>query len=102
MAKADESKLFPGRPDIKKDDIERNMGGSVETSGYTATVTEAGFQQSLNQFEEEGYMVAQVTLLNRDTKAQSFNTFNWKLITPQGTIVDPCLCADQLGIQGPC
>ncbi len=91
------SKLFPGRPDVKRKDVERNIGEGAQLSGYTATVTKTAFQQQLSQFERNGYMVADVTLLNRDSKAQSYNTFDWKLITPQGTIIDPCLCGKQLG-----
>ncbi len=94
---AAESKRFPGRPDVKKNDKERNVGESAELSGFTTTVTSAGFQQQLSQFERNGYVVAEVTLLNRDDKAQSYNTFHWKLITPQGQIIDPCLCGKQLG-----
>lgn len=91
------SKLFPGRPDVKKKDVEKNIGEGVQVSGYTATVSRAAFQQQLSQFKKNGYMVADVMLLNRDSKAQSYNTFNWKLITPQGTIIDPCLCGKELG-----
>ena len=96
-ARGDASRLFPSRPDVKRKDVERNIGGAAEVSGYTATVTKAAFQQQLSQFERNGYMLADVTLLNRDSKAQSYNTFNWKLITPQGTTIDPCLCGKQLG-----
>jgi hypothetical protein len=96
-AAATAGKLYPGRPDVKKKDVERNIGEGAQVSGYTATVVKAAFQQQLTQFEKNGYMVADVTLLNRDSKAQSYNTFNWKLITPQGTIIDPCLCGKQLG-----
>ncbi len=52
-------------------------------------MTTAGFQQQLSQFERDGYLVADVTLLNRDDQAQSYNPFYWKLITPQGQIIDP-------------
>lgn len=93
----EEQDLFPNRPDEKENDHERNLGESAELSGYTATVTGAGFQQQLSDFETNGYLVAQVTLLNRDSEAQSYNTFEWKLITPTGTIIDPYLGGEQLG-----
>lgn len=84
-----ESKLFPGRPDVKKNDKERAVGQPAELSGFTVTVNSAAFQQQLSQFERDGYLVADVTLLNRDAKAQSYNPFHWKLITPGGQIIDP-------------
>jgi hypothetical protein len=65
--------LFPGRPDAKKADIERNIGQSAELSGYTVTVVKAAFQGEVSDFEEAGYLVADVTILNRDDKAQSYN-----------------------------
>lgn len=93
-----ESKRFPGRADVKKNDKERDVGQPAELSGFTATVTTAGFQQQLTQFERDGYLVADVTLLNRDDRAQSYNTFYWKLITPQGQIIDPSFTSTgQLG-----
>ncbi len=93
-----DTKLFPARPDSKDKDIERNIGQAAELSGYTVTVTAAGFQGEVSQFEREGYLVADVTLMNRDDEAQSYNPFEWKLITPGGTIIDPGFTtADQLG-----
>lgn len=92
-----EADLFPNRPDEKSKDKERNIGQSADLSGYTATVSAATFQQSLNQFERDGYLVANVEIRNRDDEAQSYNTFDWKLITPAGTIIDPTFGADQLG-----
>jgi hypothetical protein len=86
------------RPDEKKGDKERELGQAADLSGYTATVTSAATQQSIDSFEDDGYLVAEVTLLNRDKSAQSYNPFDWKLITPSGTIIDPCICgAEQLG-----
>lgn len=89
--------LFPGRPDSKDSDIERNIGQGADLSGYTATVTQAGFRGELDQFFTGGYLVADVTLLNRDDDAQPYNTFEWKLITPGGQIIDPFFGGDQLG-----
>ncbi len=94
---SEEQDLFGTRPDEKEDDKERNIGDSAELSGYTATVTAAAFQQRLSSIERDGYLVADVTLLNRDSDAQSYNTFEWKLITPSGTIVDPYIGGEQLG-----
>ena len=33
-------------------------------------------------------MVADVTVKNRDEKAQSYNAFDWKLQTPNGQVID--------------
>jgi hypothetical protein len=82
-------RLFAGRLDAQKEDQERNIGGSVELSGYTSTVSAAKFQQTLSMIEEDGYIVADVTVLNRDKKAQSYNLFDWKLQTPSGQVIDP-------------
>ena len=96
-AGTEEQDLFPNRPDEKENDKERNLGESAELSGYTATVTSAAFQQQIDAIQTNGYVVAQVTLLNRDSDAQPYNTFDWKLITPGGTIIDPLITAEQLG-----
>lgn len=92
------AKLFPGRVDSQRADKERNIGQSVELSGYTATVTAAGYQASVSDFEKDGYVVTDVTILNRDDRAQSYNTFDWKLQTPSGQVLDPTFTTvDQLG-----
>jgi hypothetical protein len=93
-----EADLFPNRPDEKDGDKERNVGDPADLSGYTVTVTKAARQQQISEFESDGYLVADVTLLNRDSSAQSYNTYDWKLITPAKTIIDPTITtADDLG-----
>lgn len=86
-------KLFPDRVDSQSEDQERNMGEGAELSGYTATVASAGYQPSVSTFEEKGYIVAEVTILNRDEKAQSYNYYDWKIQTPSGQIHDPSFTA---------
>lgn len=81
--------LFPGRPDVKENDKERNIGEPAELSGYTVTVNASQFQHEVSEFQTEGYVVAEVTILNRDEEAQPYNVFLWKLITPRDTIIDP-------------
>ena len=90
-----ETALFPGRADAQKSDKERNIGQGAELSGYTATVTAAGFKQSMSDFEKAGYVPVDVTILNRDDKAQSYNTFDWKLQTPNGQVIDPGITSGQ-------
>lgn len=92
--KAGETKLFAGRVDAQREDKERNIGQSVEISGYTATVTAGAFQQSLNEFQKDGYVVADVTIANRDDRAQAYNLFDWKLQTPAGQVIDPTFSTD--------
>lgn len=87
--------LFPGRPDAQKDDQERTFGDSAKLSGYTATVTSAEFQQTLSSFEDGGYMVIEVTIENRDDKAQSYSPFDWRLQTPAGQVIDPSFSSVQ-------
>lgn len=87
--------LFPGRPDAQKEDQERNVGESAKLSGYTATVTSAGFQKEVSDFEDGGYVVIEVTIENRDDKAQPYNTFDWKLQTPNGQVIDPGFTSNQ-------
>lgn len=84
-----DTKLFPGRPDSQREDQERNIGEAAKLSGYTATVTSAGFQESISDFETKGYIVVEATIENRDDKAQSYNYFDWKLQTPNGQVMDP-------------
>jgi hypothetical protein len=92
-----EQDLFPGRPDEKRGDKERVVGQAAELSGYTVTLASARFQPALSMFEDNGYLVAAVDVLNRDDQAQPYNTFEWKLITPGGTIIDPYFGGQQLG-----
>lgn len=93
-----DAQLFAGRPDSQREDQERNIGDSAKLSGYTATVVSAGFQQSVSDFEEDGYIVVDVTIENRDDKAQSYNYFDWKLQTPEGQVIDGAFVTiDHLG-----
>ena len=85
--------LFPNRADRKAGDIEKNVGESIEASGYTLVVNKAAFQQQINPFQDEGYLLVTAAITNRDTKAQPYNPFHWKLLTPTGTIIDPCFCS---------
>lgn len=89
-----DAKLFPGRIDSQREDQERNIGESAKLSGYTATVTSAGFQQTISVIAEDGYIVADVTIENRDDKAQPYNLFDWKLQTPGGQVVDSTIYSE--------
>lgn len=73
----------------QREDQEVPIGQSVRVSGYTATVTAARFRQSISAFEDDGYLVADVTVVNRDDRAQPYNLFDWKLQTPSGQVISP-------------
>lgn len=86
------------RADRQREDQEVAIGDNVRLSGYTATVTAAEFQPTLSEFEDGGYLVAEVTVENRDDEAQPYNTFDWKLQTPNGQVIDPTFTSvEQLG-----
>lgn len=100
IEKATEAEVSPvdNEPDAQPEDQQAPLGGEVRLSGYTVTVHSATFQPQLSEFEDEGYLVAQVTVLNRDDRAQSYNTFDWKLQTPNGQVIDPSFTGtEQLG-----
>ena len=88
------NRLYPGRVDAQKEDQEFAVGGSARLSGYTATVKTASFKRQLNDFQTDGYVVASVTVLNRDDKTQTYNMFDWKIQTPNGQVIDPTFSID--------
>ena len=90
-----EARLFPGRGDAQSKDHERNIGQGADLVGYTATITSAGFQQSVSQFEKNGYVVLDVTVLNRNDGPQPYNAYDWKLQTPAGQVIDPGVTTGQ-------
>lgn len=87
--------VAPDRADRQAEDQEVPIGESVQLSGYTATVTAATFRPTLSEFEDGGYLVAEVTVENRDDKAQPYNTFDWVLQTPNGQVIDPTFTSEQ-------
>jgi hypothetical protein len=89
----------PSRPDAQKSDKVAELGQTVELSGYTTSVDRAGFVGQVSEFEKNGYLVADVTVGNRDSKSQPYNIFDWRLQTPDGQIIDATFLSDpqQLG-----
>lgn len=79
----------PSNPDAQKEDQNAAIGESVKLSGYTTAVTAASFRGEISEFEDEGYLVADVSISNRDDKAQPYNYFDFKLQTPTGQVLDP-------------
>jgi hypothetical protein len=85
---APKNSIYPGRVGALNKDHEAAMGSPVEFSGYTTTVTRAEFRQKLSDFEDKGYVVAHVTISNRDKKTQSYSEFTFKIQTPDGQLHD--------------
>jgi hypothetical protein len=88
-AATENAPVDPANPDAQKEDQNVAIGEEVRLSGYTTTVSSATFQPEISDFEKDGYIVADVTIANRDDKAQSFNYFDFKLQTPGGQVIDP-------------
>jgi hypothetical protein len=86
--------LFPGRPDAQESDQERNIGQPAVLGGMEAIVTRAAFQQSLNEFETDGYFVVEVTLRNTSGESQPYNEFDWRVQTDNGQVLDATLSTE--------
>ncbi len=78
--------LFAGRPDAQREDQERNTGESAAIDGLEGTVKTASFQQSLSDFEDAGYLVADVAYANHSGGTKPYNILDWKLQRPNGTV----------------
>lgn len=85
---ADNTRLFPGRVDTQPEDQERNVGESATVNGVEATVGVARFQQSISDFESDGYIVADVALRNTGDRTGRYSYFDWKIQTPAGEVQD--------------
>lgn len=85
-------KLFGrGRPDRHGEDQERNQGEIVRIAGFSTTVVSAGFEQSVGEFQDDGYLKATVKICNRNDDAQSYSFANWRLQTPAGQVINPAI-----------
>jgi hypothetical protein len=87
-----------GNPDAQKSDKVAELGSPVELSGYTTSVDHAAFVGQVSEFEKAGYLVADVTIVNRDAKTQPYNIFDWRLQTPDGQVIDPTYISDPVQI----
>lgn len=86
--------LYAGRVDTQREDQERAIGEPVRLSGYTAVAVSAAFEEQLNDFATEGYVVVDVTVVNRDDTTQPVNPFDWRLQTPAGQVLDITFLGD--------
>lgn len=75
------------------------VGEAVELSGFTTTLENAGFVPEVSEFEQAGYLLAEVTVVNRDATDQTYTLFDWKLQTPDGAVIEPTYLSttEQLG-----
>lgn len=87
--------LYPDRPDQQSDDHEAQVGNAVRLAGYTATVHGASMQTT--PFSDGQIVVIDVSIENRDDGAQPYNTFDWRIQTPNGQVLDPTFIGDNLG-----
>lgn len=93
-----EEALFPDRVDRQPNDIEAQVGEPISVGGYSATITSLEHTDAINDFEDEGYLVAEVELSNDSDQAQSYNTFDWRVQTPNGQVLDAAFVGEeQLG-----
>ncbi|MCB0963966.1 MAG: DUF4352 domain-containing protein [Acidimicrobiales bacterium] len=83
--------LFPDRPDVQGSDHEAELGDCVRLAGYTTFVEGASV---VPQEFGDPVLVVNVRIQNRDDSAQSYNTFDWSLLTPGGTVIDPTFTLD--------
>lgn len=84
-----EVKIFEGRPDAQKKDRERKLGQGVELSGWTVTVLKGTYKKTVSAIDSEGYLVVDLSLLNRDKKSQTWSAYvEYKLLTPGGEVLD--------------
>lgn len=80
--------LYPGRPGAQKKDRERLIGKPLELSGWTTTVNQVVYKKTVSTIDTDGYLVATITLVNRDKKSQTYNLFDWQIQTPAGQLVN--------------
>jgi hypothetical protein len=83
-----ENRLYPGRADAQREDQERAIGGAAEVNDVAATVKTGGFQQSIGEFQDAGYIVADVELRNVGSDTRPYNILDWRLQTPSGQVKD--------------
>jgi hypothetical protein len=76
--------LYPTRAGVTKTDHEAAVGDCVRLNGLTTYVTAADVVTD-SITKKQGILVT-VSQTNRDKSAKSYNPFEWKLQTPQGTL----------------
>ena len=97
----DSPAVDPSDPGGREDDRYVQIGDSVELSGYTTTVEEGGYQQTLGDIVgDQGFLYGYVTVLNRDSDSQAVSIFDWKLQTPSGELLDPYSTNNEEQLQG--
>lgn len=96
-------KVYPGRPDIQKDDHERLVGEEpVRFAGWSVYVTASEIVRRPSSINTGTYLRVHVRLLNRDEDQQFWSKSDWSLIYPTGEVYSPAIVPsdDPLGISG--
>lgn len=76
--------LYPSRAGVQKTDHEAAIGDCVRINGLTTYVT--AVDVITDSLTKKQGILATVSVTNRDKTAKSFNPFEWKIQTPQGTL----------------
>ncbi|MDZ7731795.1 MAG: DUF4352 domain-containing protein [Acidimicrobiia bacterium] len=76
------------RPDTQADDHEATVTDCVRIGGRTGFVN--GAEIVSPEFGDPQLLV-DVTVRNRDERAQPYNTFNWRIQTADGRVLDPTI-----------
>jgi hypothetical protein len=69
--------LYPDRANQYREDQERRIGEPVMIGGYTATVTEAGFDSESTSIRVD------LEITNRDQEPQRVDATQWTLVNPR-------------------
>lgn len=86
---------MPGRADVQRSDHEAVLGDCVRISGLSAFVNSGSVVDQ--EFLDELGIVIDVTILNRDDSSKSFSSFDWRLQTPQGQVVNSTVLFGDFG-----
>ena len=71
---------YPGK---EKADRVASPNGAVELSGFTTSVSNVAREEG---YFDDGLICGSVTIRNRDTKAQAYGSFDFRLQTPGGEV----------------
>lgn len=80
----------PDNLDARDGDKILDVGHEVRISGFTTKVESVEFTSAFENLSPGSYLVVDVTVENRDAKAQPYNlASDWKLQTPDGVALPP-------------
>lgn len=83
---------FDDRADKQKEDVEVLPGETATVGGVKMTLTGVEYKTSLSDYEKaeagKTYVVANVALENTSDKTQPYNTFDFRIQTASGQVLD--------------